>query len=41
MAEGKMVEAWYNVDFLGVHFQMGFELVPPKGESGVQRSELE
>lgn len=33
LAESKIVEAWYNVDFLGVYFQIGFELVPPKGES--------
>ena len=35
LAEGKIVEAWYNVDFLGVHLQLGFELVPPKRESEV------
>ena len=33
LAEGKIVEAWYNTDLLGVFIQLGYELVPPKDES--------
>jgi len=33
IVDGKIVEMWTNCDYLGLYQQLGFELVPSKGES--------